>query len=68
MVLRRTFDFMEGRVSIAGVTMITRDMNVIAITNRARVANQIAIGQVVALASWTNMIHEFTGNLETIAD
>jgi hypothetical protein len=59
---------MEGRVSIAGVTMITRDMNVIAITNRARVANQIAIGQVVALASWTKMIHEFTGNLETIAD
>lgn len=48
--------------------MITRDMNVIAITNRAMVANQIAIGQVVALASWTNMIHEFTGNLETIAD
>lgn len=48
--------------------MVTCDMNVIAITNRSIVASQIAIGQVVALASWTNMIHEFTGNLETIGD
>lgn len=55
-------------VAYSTATMITRDMNVIAITNRAMVANQIAIGQVVALASWTNMIHEFTGNLETIGD
>ncbi len=55
-------------VAYSTTTMITRDMNVIAITNRAMVANQIAIGQVVALASWTNMIHEFTGNLETIGD
>ncbi|QTE86621.1 TadE/TadG family type IV pilus assembly protein [Shewanella algae] len=55
-------------VAYSTATMVTRDMNVIAITNRAIVANQIAIGQVVALASWTNMIHEFTGNLETIGD
>lgn len=55
-------------VAYSTATMVTRDMNVIAITNRAMVANQIAIGQVVALASWTNMIHEFTGNLETIGD
>ncbi|MCL1037375.1 Tad domain-containing protein [Shewanella submarina] len=48
--------------------MVTRDMNVIAITNRGMIANQVAVGQVVALSSWSNMLHEFSGNLETLGD
>lgn len=55
-------------VAYSTTTMVTRDMNIIAITNRAMVANQVAIGQVVALASWANMVQEFAGNLETLGD
>ncbi|GIU04067.1 hypothetical protein TUM4261_03240 [Shewanella sp. c952] len=53
-------------VAYSTTTMVTRDMNIIAITNRAMVANQVAIGQMVALASWANMVQEFAGNLETL--
>ncbi|WP_065188321.1 Tad domain-containing protein [Shewanella woodyi] len=55
-------------VAYSTTNMVTRDLNVIAITNRAMVANQVAIGQVVALSSWSNMVHEFSGNLETLGD
>ncbi len=55
-------------VAYSTATMVTRDMNIIAITNRAMVANQVAIGQMVALASWANMVQEFAGNLETLGD
>ncbi|MGZ9899921.1 pilus assembly protein TadG-related protein [Shewanella gaetbuli] len=55
-------------VAYSTTNMITRDMNIIAITNRAMVANQVAIGQVLALASWANMVQEFAGNLETLGD
>jgi|GEM_PF-2426803 len=55
-------------VAYSTSNMVTRDLNVIAITNRAMVANQVAIGQVVALSSWSNMVHEFSGNLETLGD
>ncbi|MCL1080166.1 hypothetical protein D5R81_19105 [Parashewanella spongiae] len=36
-------------VAYSTTNMVTRDMNIIAITNRAMVANQVAIGQIVAL-------------------
>lgn len=46
----------------------TRDHNMIAITNRAMVANQVAIGQYVGVVSWNHSLHEFAENLDTIGD
>ncbi len=46
----------------------TRDHNMIAITNRAMVANQVAVGQYIGLVSWGSAVNEFAQNLETIGD
>ncbi|WP_041523882.1 TadE/TadG family type IV pilus assembly protein [Gilvimarinus agarilyticus] len=50
------------------VNMQTRDLNMIAITNRAMIANQVAIGQYVGLVSWASEVNEFSQNLETLGD
>ena len=49
------------------VNVLTRDMNFVAYTNRAMVANQVAIGQMVGLDSWMHMIDQTAYNLDTVA-
>lgn len=49
------------------VNVLTRDMNFIAYTNRAMVANQVAIGQMVGISSWVHMIDQTAYNLDTVA-
>ncbi|WP_339897266.1 pilus assembly protein TadG-related protein [uncultured Gilvimarinus sp.] len=48
------------------VNVQTRDLNMIAITNRAMIANQVVIGQYIGLVSWSNEVNEFAQNLETL--
>jgi len=47
-------------------TVLARDMNFIAYTNRGMVANQVAIAQVVGMNSWIHMIHHLSENLDYI--
>ncbi len=51
--------------SVANI--ISRDLNFVAYTNRAMVANQAAVGQMVGLASWINYLEQMAINLDTIA-
>lgn len=46
---------------------LARDMNMIAITNRGQIANQVMIGQLVGLASWTDMVHKTAENIDNVA-
>ncbi|MFV7762425.1 Tad domain-containing protein [Shewanella algae] len=43
-------------------TLAARDMNFKAYTNRAAVANQVAVAQLVGLSSWFNMAEVFSQN------
>ncbi|MCF6264587.1 MAG: pilus assembly protein TadG-related protein [Xanthomonadales bacterium] len=47
-------------------TIISRDLNFIAYTNRAMVANQVAIGQMTGIASWMKYIRQMSGNLQRV--
>lgn len=47
------------------VNVVTRNMNFIAYTNRAMVANQVAIAQMLGIASWMKMIDQTAENLDT---
>ncbi len=49
-------------------TFVSRDLNFIATTNRAMVANQIAIGQMVGLSSYGHMIERTASNIDIIGD
>ncbi|WP_426369108.1 hypothetical protein [Pseudocolwellia sp. HL-MZ7] len=49
------------------MTVLTRDMNFIAYTNRAMVGNQVAIAQMVGLSSWIHMLDTAADNLNTLA-
>lgn len=49
-------------------TIVSRDLNFIATTNRAMVANQVAIGQMVGLSSYGHMIEKTASNIDTIGD
>lgn len=49
------------------MTVLSRDMNFIAYTNRGMVANQVAVGQMVGLSSWMHMIDQTASNLDTVA-
>ncbi len=51
--------------SVANI--ISRDLNFIAYTNRAMVANQVAIGQMTGIASWMKYIKQISGNLQKIS-
>lgn len=44
----------------------SRDLNFKAYTNRASVANQIAVAQIVGLSSWFSMAKTFTQNAERV--
>lgn len=45
---------------------VARDMNFIAYTNRAMVANQVAIAQMVGLSSYVHMLEQSTDNVDKI--
>lgn len=47
-------------------SIAARDLNFKAYTNRAMVANQVAVAQMVGLSSWFNMLDKSTENLATI--
>jgi len=49
-------------------TMVARDLNFIAYMNRGMVANQVAIGQMVGLASWVEMMEQVAANIDTLGD
>jgi len=51
----------------SSANVVAREMNYMAYTNRAMVANQLAIGQLVALHSWSRQIHEVSKKLKEIA-
>lgn len=51
----------------SAAALLARDLNFTAYTNRAMIANQAAIGQLVALASWTNFLEQEAINLDTVA-
>jgi hypothetical protein len=48
-------------------TVVARDLNFKAYTNRAMVANQIAIAQIVGLASWAQMFNRAATNISYVA-
>ena len=51
----------------SGANMMARDFNFMAYTNRAMVANQAAIGQMVGLSSWTAQLDTSTRNIRVVA-
>lgn len=48
-------------------TVEARDLNFKALTNRAMVANQVAIAQAVSLTSWIRFLDNTARNLQTVA-
>ncbi|MCO7223844.1 Tad domain-containing protein [Pleionea sp. CnH1-48] len=54
-------------VAYSTVNIVTRDMNFIAYTNRAMVTNQVAIGHLVALSSWSHMADITADNYDKLA-
>lgn len=50
----------------SSAVMVARDLNFQSYTNRAMVANQVAIGQYVGLSSWIEMMYNSTDNLAKI--
>lgn len=50
----------------SAVNMLARDMNMMAITNRGMIANQVMVGQTVALTSWSNYLERTADNIEKI--
>jgi len=55
-------------VAYSAATLAARDMNFIAYTNRAMVANQVSIAQMVGLSSWTAMMNQMGHNADAIGD
>lgn len=51
-------------VAYSAAALISRDLNFIAYTNRAMIANQVAIGQMVGLSSWAAMMERLGINLD----
>ncbi len=52
----------------SSVNIVAREMNYMAYTNRAMVANQLAIGQMVGLASWSKQMVGTADTLDTVAN
>ncbi|MHB8248904.1 MAG: pilus assembly protein TadG-related protein [Acidithiobacillus sp.] len=52
--------------AFSAMQMEARELNFISYTNRAMVANQVAIGQVISLVSWAHYIKNFGVNVERI--
>ena len=59
MKLQNTAD----NVAYSGSALVARDLNYVAYTNRAMVANQVAIGQMVGLSSWAAMMEQLGTNI-----
>ena len=55
-------------VAYSTATLVARDLNFIAYTNRGMAANQAAIGQMVGLSSWAAMMEQFATNIDTAAN
>lgn len=53
-------------VAYSTATLVSRDLNFIAYTNRGLVANQIGIAQMVGVSSWAASIEQLFANLNTI--
>lgn len=53
-------------VAFSVATLVSRDLNFIAYTNRGMMANQAAIGQMVGLSSWAAMVEQFASNVNEI--
>ncbi|MGO2012992.1 MAG: Tad domain-containing protein [Pseudoalteromonas sp.] len=51
---------------ISGAHLLARDLNFKAYTNRAMVANHVAVAQYVGLSSWGNMSQKTGENLRTV--
>lgn len=49
-------------------TVLARDMNFIAYTNRGMVANQVIIAQIIGMSSWIHMLDMFAERIDTIMD
>ncbi len=49
------------------MNVLSRDMNFIAYTNRAMVANQVAMAQMVGLSSWIHMLDRMIQNIDDVA-
>lgn len=52
----------------SGLVWQARALNFQAYTNRAMVANQVSIGQLVSLTSWTQYAYHVARNIDTIGD
>lgn len=53
-------------VAYSAAGLVARDLNFIAYTNRAMVANQVAIAQMVGLSAWGASMEQFGRNANTI--
>lgn len=53
-------------VAYSTATLVSRDLNFIAYTNRGMVANQVAIAQVVGLSSYIKLLEQFAINVDTL--
>lgn len=58
----------SDNVAYSTATLVARDLNFIAYTNRGMMANQAAIGQMVGLSSWAAMVNELATNADEIGD
>lgn len=55
-------------VAYSTATLMARDLNFVAYTNRAMVANQVSIAQFVGISSWLAMARQFASNVDAIGD
>lgn len=62
MKLQNTAD----NVAYSSSALVARDLNFTAYTNRAMVANQVAMGQMVGLSSWAAMMEQLGENIGTL--
>lgn len=53
-------------VAYSTAALVSRDLNFIAYTNRAMVANQVGIAQMVGLSSWAASIEQFAVNMNEV--
>lgn len=62
MRLRNTAD----AAAYSGALVEARELNFMAYTNRAMVANQVAVAQMVSMVSWTAYLHRTADNIATV--
>jgi len=52
--------------AISGATVLSRELNFMSLTNRALLANQVAVAQMVGLASWFAMLEDGSQRLALV--